>query len=508
MKRAFPQATKADVALLLEGTYPFVSGGVSSWVHHIIRSFPETHFAAVFIGSRREDYHEIKYELPENLVHLETHFIFDKKHHHSKKKMAGNPKGFEKIKELHEWFRAPGESALSQEIKSLPFYLDPVKGVHHGQFLHSLLSWEFISARFEQYCTDPSFVDYFWTVRNMHTPIWQLAEIAQHLIPAKVYHTISTGYAGFLGALLRHNTGRPLILSEHGIYTKERRIDLLQSHWIKDNRNAFQRDPTVISYYRELWIRFFEAIGRFCYDAAGTICSLFEEARQRQITDGASPEKTRVIPNGIALSRLKPLRGKRSVPPPPILCLLGRVVPIKDIKCFIRAMRTIVNILPEAEGWVVGPTDEQPEYYQDCRNLAENLGLADKVKFLGFQKITDILPNAGVLVLSSISEGLPLVILEGYATGLPVVSTDVGSCKQLVFGLGEEDEGIGSAGEIVGIGNPQALANACINLLGNADAWQTASNAAVTRVERYYTEEIMINQYREIYEGALAQWRE
>nr|MBP7230144.1 DUF3492 domain-containing protein [Moraxellaceae bacterium] len=50
------KAKKADVGLLLEGTFPFVSGGVSSWVNQIIRGFPELTFAICFIGSRRQDY--------------------------------------------------------------------------------------------------------------------------------------------------------------------------------------------------------------------------------------------------------------------------------------------------------------------------------------------------------------------------------------------------------------------------------------------------------------------
>ena len=57
---SFPKADEADVCLLLEGTFPFVSGGVSSWVDQIIRAFPEIRFAIVFIGSRAEDYGEMK----------------------------------------------------------------------------------------------------------------------------------------------------------------------------------------------------------------------------------------------------------------------------------------------------------------------------------------------------------------------------------------------------------------------------------------------------------------
>ena len=56
---------------------------------------------------------------------------------------------------------------------------------------------------------------------------------------------------GLLGGLLAHTRGVPLILSEHGIYTKERKIDLFKSEWIRDNRNVFQRDPTELSHFRQ-----------------------------------------------------------------------------------------------------------------------------------------------------------------------------------------------------------------------------------------------------------------
>jgi polysaccharide biosynthesis protein PelF len=160
----------------------------------------------------------------------------------------------------------------------------------------------------------------------------------------KVLHTVSTGYAGFLGALLHQARGLPLVLSEHGIYTKERKIDLFKSEWIRDNRNVFQRDPTELSYFRQMWIRFFEWLGRFCYDAADPIVALYETNRLRQIADGAIRRaRTSNIPNGISLQRFAPLRALRPAEPPPVLCLIGRVVPIKDIKTFIRAMRRVVN---------------------------------------------------------------------------------------------------------------------------------------------------------------------
>ena len=505
MSEILVKGTSADVMLLLEGTFPYVSGGVSSWVNQMIRAFPDIRFGIVFIGSRREDYGDMVYALPENVVHLETHFLYDFPPPPLVHGTAGDARAFDKSDALHELLREPGKEAEAGAlIRELMPQLREGGALSEDAFLYSKRAWDTITGQYRQFCTDPSFTDYFWTIRIMHKPLWQLVRIADGLIPAKVYHTVSTGYAGFLGAMLRHRNGRPLLVSEHGIYTKERKIDLFQSQWIRDNRNIFERDISQISYFRELWVRFFETLGRVCYEAGDEITALYEGNRRRQVIDGAVAERTRNIPNGINLPRLSALRAQRAPGVPPVLCLIGRVVPIKDIKTFIRAMLTVVREYPEAEGWIAGPEDEDREYANECRSLAESLGLGDKVKFLGFQKIDDLLPKVGVLVLSSISEALPLVVLEGFAAGVPCVTTDVGSCSELVFGLPGDDAALGAAGDVVRIADPAALAGAALGLLQHPDRWHAAQASGIARVEKYYTQEQMVGSYRTLYTELMA----
>ncbi len=471
----------------------------------MIQAYPEYRFAIVFLGSRREDYTTFKYELPTNVVHFEEHFLYDDITTNERPPpRQGDEEAFKLAGCLHEKFTpgCPQKEALDA-FKEVAHAMLPGGKLNLDDFLHSERSWEIICDRYRRFCTDPSFVDYFWTVRIMHTPLWKLAEVAKNLIPVRALHSVSTGYAGFLGALLQQTRGMPLILSEHGIYTKERKIDLFKSEWIRDNRNVFQRDPTELSYFRQMWIRLFEWLGRFCYDAADPIIALYEANRLRQIADGAAAERTFNIPNGISLSRFAPLRHLRPETVPPVLCLIGRVVPIKDIKTFIRAMRRVVNYLPVAEGWIAGPEDEDKAYAEECHNLVRSLGLQDHVRFLGFQKVDELMPKIGLTILSSISEALPLVILEGYAAGVPTISTDVGSCRQLIEGLSPEDKTLGHSGAVVNIADPQALADAALALLGNQEAWQAASQAGIARVERYYTDELMFGHYRKVYEEAL-----
>lgn len=501
------QAPEVDVLLLLEGTFPYVSGGVSSWVNQIIRGFPELRFGAIFIGSRPQDYGPLRYALPDNLVHLEAIYLYDERPSPPVLPTPASVATMEQVQDMHRRFETGSHTPdCAHLFAQLMNEAGPDGQLTQEVFLYSRAAWDFITKSYKRRSSDPSFVDYFWTIRTIHTPFWRLREVALRCPSARIYHAVSTGYAGILGLLLKHRRPRPYMLSEHGIYVKERKIDLYQAQWLKDNRGVFDRDPSRVSYFRQLWIRFFEHLGYVTYQAADDIIALYEANRQRQLQDGAPPERTRNIPNGIDVPRFAPLRAQRPAQVPPVLCLIGRVVPIKDIKTFIRAMRTVLNHLPQAEAWIAGPQDEAPEYVQECLELAQQLGVDDRVRFLGFQKLTDLLDKVGLVVLSSISEALPLVVLEGYAAGVPALVTDVGSCRQLVHGLPGDDAALGASGRVVRIADPQALALAALELLGDAQAWQQASAAAVARVETYYTQDMMFAQYRALYEKHL-QWQ-
>jgi glycosyltransferase involved in cell wall biosynthesis len=503
------RAERVDVLLLLEGTFPYVSGGVSSWVNQIVRGFPDLAFGGVFLGSRRGDYGEPKYALPDNLVHLECHYLHEPPESgRQPAPLAGDEAAFARRDALHERLRAAraaggADASLAAVLDELAPLMRTGAALDLQAFLHSEASWRRIAQDFRARCTDPSFVDYFWTVRIMHAPLWRLAAIAAAAPRAGVLHAISTGYAGFLGAFTARLQRRPFVLTEHGIYTKERKIDLFQAQWVRDNRGVFERRGGEIAYFRDLWIRFFEALGRIAYAAADPIVALYEANRRRQIADGAPPQRTQCVPNGVDVARLAPLRERRPAAVPPVACLIGRVVPIKDVATFIRALRAVVNRVPDAQGWIAGPEDEDPAYARECRQLAEGLGLSDRVRFLGFQKIDALLPQVGVVVLSSISEALPLVILEAFAAGVPCVATDVGACRELIEGQDDEDRALGAAGAVVRIADPQALADAIAALLTDAERWQQAAAAGVARVQSRYTQPQMFERYRAIYARAL-----
>jgi len=220
------------------------------------------------------------------------------------------------------------------------------------------------------------------------------------------------------------------------------------------------------------------------YGSANQVFTLFNGNRLRQIEDGANPDTLSIIPNGVDVIRYSKVRRAVEAPVPPVLGLMGRVVPIKDIKNFI--------------------LDEDPEYTEECRQLIKSLNLEDVVLFKGFQKPDDMFPQLGLNVLTSVSEGQPLVVLEGYAAGIPAVTTDVGSCAELVFGITKDDQAMGPAGDVVPIASPAKFAEAAIRLLSDRQAWAAASAVAIQRVENHYDEQDMVRTYQNIYESEIA----
>jgi glycosyltransferase involved in cell wall biosynthesis len=482
----------ADVGLLLEGTYPYVSGGVSAWVHELISGFPDLTFGVCFLGATPEMYGGLKYRLPDNVVHLEVHHLMagDGWARPARRRPRRNAPRAGTFEGLHEAMRA--RTAPSPAVVDALAALDEPDGLSLHDFLHDDSSFEALCDEYDARHAGESFLDFFWTARTMHLPLFKLAAIARALPRFRIVHAVSTGYAGALGALVRRRTDARFVLTEHGIYTKERAIDLAHADWIQGGA------------LRRLWIQFFEALGRMAYAAADPIVSLYEGNRARQIADGAAPERTRIIPNGIDLDRFRSARRDAPDRPPAVAGLIGRVVPIKDIKTFIRAMQEVVAVMPEAQGWIVGPEDEDARYADECRALVRTLGLGGSVRFLGYRPAEEVLPQLGVAVLTSISEAQPLFVLEAFAAGVPVVSSDVGCCRELIDGRpDEEGDPAGSAGAVTGIAAPEETARAILRLLRDGEAWARARRVGRVRVHGLYGHERMLDGYREVYDTAL-----
>lgn len=480
---------EADVCIIVEGCYPYVAGGVSSWIDWLLRNQPDLTFSIVAIVSGDEP-REQRYRFPDNVVGFSELRLDDPDVGRAVRRPFALP------------FRSP---ALAPEASDA--LADGLVAMIKGggieayrrviaiasarapgsptlrQLTESRLAWQLVTRMYEQLMPHASLLQFYWAWRALFGGLF--AVLKAPLPPARLYHTISTGYAGVLAARAAVETGRPAVVTEHGIYTNERRIDILMAEWIADTvEKGLSLDDERLD-LRDIWLRAFEAYARVCYEACASITTLYAENQRLQLSFGAAPGKLRVIANGIDVERFSSLQragpGDR-----PTMALIGRVVPIKDVKTFIGAVARVRARVPAMRALVLGPTEESAGYAEECRQLVRALGLEDCLTFTGPVDIRKYLPSIHVVVLTSLSEAQPLVLLEAGAAGIPCVTTDVGSCREILEGAADESPRLGPGGIVTPLVAPDEIAEAVSALLLDEPLRQRMGEALCLRTERYY----------------------
>ena len=462
------------VCIVAEGCYPFVVGGVSSWVHSLIQLFPETEFVILAIAANRSQRGKYAYELPKNVSAVYELYLDDVDWSGSKKLHRKRLK--------KEQYQALRSLILDQDIEwDVLFDLFQKENVS----LNALLMGEdFLNAVRDCYNLKYSqivFSDFLWTMRSIYLPLFLTMQTE---IPrADLYHCVATGYAGVLGAMAKHFYGSRLLISEHGIYTREREEELIKAKWVE-------------GIYKNIWIDQFRKMSKLAYNEGTLITSLFEHARELQIELGCPIEKTMVTPNGIRVENLQNIPGKTEEDEGKInIGAVLRVTPIKDVKTMIQAFGYAKKRQPQLKLWIMGPFNEDPDYAAECFRMVETMQIQD-VEFTGRIQVTDYLGWMDVTILTSISEGQPLTILESYAAHVPVIATDVGNCRGLIEG--EEDD-FGRAGIITHIMNVGEIAEAMVYMARNPDERKAMGEAGYKRLMKRYKIEDMKQKYEEIY---------
>lgn len=500
-----------DVCLILEGTYPYVSGGVSTWVHQIITAYPDLTFSIFFLGAQKDPAAKYKYELPKNVKHIEEVFLFD---------LSSS---------LVQIRRAPGSNWTSfyAAMRKLCVRL-PAGDMHDLDLLRSLIehiakhstvsfelfwehpeTWSVIRELYERYTPEDSFLDFYWTCCFLVQPVWKLARGLARVPKARLYHTACTGYAGLAAAIAAAENNAPMLLSEHGIYIRERIGDICKSMWIPEKHKLHPELAQPLSSLRQLWIGFFDVLGRMCYQRANAVVSLFEKNAQAQRHFGADPARLTIIPNGIRTEECEQWHHQRLVrreanPGSTVIGFLGRVVSIKDIKTLLHTARKVCDALPDARFLIAGPAEEEPEYVEECLELSGQLNLRHCVEFIGPVKREHFLPQLDLMILTSVSEGLPFVVIESLASGVPVVSTDVGACAEILAGRPDDSPPIGPCGLVAEVGAPDALAAACVRLLTDPALLQSMSENGRALANRHYHERIALGAYRRLYDSLMS----
>jgi glycosyltransferase involved in cell wall biosynthesis len=492
----------ADVCLILEGTYPYVSGGVSSWIYDIIKNMKDVSFSIVYLGAYSNQNRKQHYPIPSNVVDLREYFIFDYLPYTSNKGKIGN----------HEKmiFREFLTNFLNGKLDGFEDLLNIVRSNPNGvinlyDLLYSKDNWDFSLDFYDKNLKEYPFSNFFWSWNILLMPFLSLLRI--RLPKSGVYHSVSTGYAGLLASIAKISDKRPFVLTEHGIYTRERKVDILHSQWIYTRYQTESKVNDKKDMIKELWINFFYYLSNLAYKYSDEIVSICEINKKIQIEEGASRSKIRVIPNGVDIPDLGDMFYKKIDDSKQNfkVCFVGRVVPIKDLKTFIRACGIVRQKIPNVEIEIIGPFDEDKEYFEECRNLILIDNLEDTIKFLGKVNLKEYYPKMDVVVFTSISEGQPLVILEASSYGIPVVSTDVGDCKGLLLGSTDADIKIGASGIITPLSNPDKTAEAIVRLYEDKNLYEQMSKNALTRVKKYYQKTDLIGSYRYIYNKCISE---
>lgn len=462
------------ICLIAEGCYPYVAGGVSSWIQMLIKGMPQHEFTIFTIGAQEKLRGKYKYEIPSNLVEIEEHFLDEY--------LNSKENGIEKVRLTNEQKDTFVDFLLGKQINwGIIFEMFNKKtGINVNQFLISKDFLKIVETICETKYAQTPFKEVFWTIRSMLVPI--LSIIKTEPPEADIYHCVSTGYAGIVGAKFKYDTGKPLIVTEHGIYTREREEEIIKADWV-DN------------YFKTTWIDFFTSISHGAYMAGDVITSLFTNARKLQIELGAEEEKCVVIPNGIntdLFAHIKPLSEEKD---DFVIGAIVRVVPIKDIKTMIYSFHTVKNQIKNAKLYIIGPYNEDQAYYEECLELIDSLDCVG-IEFVGRVNISEWLDKVDITLLTSVSEGQPFVILESLAARRPVIATDVGSCREMVDGLYDE---FGESGIITPVMNPDLIAKAIIKLSKDRKLMIKMGEQGYQRTIKYYKEEIFLDEYENIY---------
>ena len=172
------------------------------------------------------------------------------------------------------------------------------------------------------------------------------------------------------------------------------------------------------------------------------------------------------------------------------------MAPIKDIKTMIYAFYELSTRRENVRLHIMGGVDDEA-YAKECYDLVEQLHL-ENVLFTGRVDIVSYMEKLDFTILTSISEGQPLSVLESFAARRPCVTTDVGCCRELL--AGNEEDAFGIAGYCVPPMYREGLAQAMDRMCESRSRRLRMGENAQKRVEAYYRKEGMVEKYRKLYQ--------
>jgi glycosyltransferase involved in cell wall biosynthesis len=468
-----------EITLVTEGTYPHAYGGVSVWCDQLVRGMPEHTFAVVAITGTGQE--RLAWELPEHVgvdtvplwgVPLRGHRLDGQ----AARRFAGL------YRELVECLLAePATDGEFDHVLRELFELSRTADVGaalrgEGPVRWLLEGWEAHRGR----------LDALGVVPTVHDAL-TAADLLEHALrpllrPAPggdVTHAVTNGLAVLVGLAAKWSHGTPLVLTEHGVYLRERYLEYRASTYswpVKAFMLSFQRQLCGAGYR---WADLVTPGNRY---------------NQRwELRGGATESRVQTVYNGVDPAHFPPAGPE---PETPTISWAGRVDPIKDVETLIRAFALVRAELPDARLRMFGGTPKGNEGYRDrCQALIAELGLGGAAVFEGrVEEIRDAYAAGHVVVLSSISEGFPYTLIEAMTSGRATVSTDVGGVT----------EAVGDTGLVVPPRDQEAMATACLELLADAERRHRLGLASRDRALEFFTVEQAVDTFRTIYAGLAA----
>ena len=480
---------RGTVLLCTEGTYPFVGGGVSTWCDILCNELADYDYLVYTITGAPEV--RLRYKLPANvrrLVHVPLWGVTEP---------ADYVLAEVATRELRARRRRTTPRVIEQGFLPLLERLlhglagDPAED--DGRLVWEL--WRFFSehdwrgcwksrAAWELFVTECRDRDDA-TIADLTTAFgWlyhYLMPLAVPLPRVDLVHTTIAGGPGLAGIAAKHEWGTPFIVTEHGVWVRERYISVSAS--------AFS--PFAKRFLMDLS----RYLARVNYDCADVVSPVTNFNRRWELAYGVPPERIETIHNGVDPGLFVPRPKRPRTPARPTVVAAARIFPLKDMETMIRSAEVARREIPDVHFLVYGSLDADVPYVERCRALIAELELEGTFEFAGHHtKPAELYTEGDICALSSISEAFPYTVLEAMSCGRAVVATDVGGVKEALDGFGL----------VVAPRDHEAFGRAVVTLLRDdllrAQMGRQAREAVLAR----YRISSSVDSYRGLYERALA----
>jgi glycosyltransferase involved in cell wall biosynthesis len=213
------------------------------------------------------------------------------------------------------------------------------------------------------------------------------------------------------------------------------------------------------------------------------------EATTSNIKDaGNAPDRKIVTVYNGALPVALPPADQRPAKTGFTLLYVGRLEVVKNLQFLLTAFRAAIAQMPELRLWIVGDGTERGR----LEEVTDQLGVRPNVTFWGQQlDVAPFFASADAFVMSSVSEGLPMSLLQALSSRLPAVVTDVGGMAEVVR--------LAEAGLTVPLGNAEAMAEALVRMATRVNERETFAKNAEAAFDAHFTLPVMVERYSQLY---------